>query len=224
MRKAHTVIIGAGVAGLAAARQLHQREPGLEVIVLEASNHVGGRLHSLDCGGEAGCGFPLFTDGPARNLCRDLNLPIESYDGRQAMPAIYLEGAGGWLANANDLSSLDLPEWLQGASPVAVWFMIAAKERQRCGANNDGNVDFRSERPRQLASMTVRELLHVHDVPEILFGMMQIHFHIFGDIDRLSALDALARSWAAMPTQNFWYLSKGTSAIPKALQGAIPCS
>jgi phytoene dehydrogenase-like protein len=39
------VIIGAGVAGLAAGRRL--TEAGVRVTVLEARNRIGGRIHTL---------------------------------------------------------------------------------------------------------------------------------------------------------------------------------
>ncbi|HEY5678414.1 MAG TPA: FAD-dependent oxidoreductase, partial [Myxococcales bacterium] len=39
------VVIGAGVAGLAAARELRLR--GLSVAVLEARDRIGGRVHTL---------------------------------------------------------------------------------------------------------------------------------------------------------------------------------
>lgn len=42
------VVIGAGMAGLAAARAL--RDAGREVVVLEARNRIGGRVHSADLG------------------------------------------------------------------------------------------------------------------------------------------------------------------------------
>ena len=38
-------IIGAGVSGLAAASELHQR--GLDIAVLEARDRVGGRIHTV---------------------------------------------------------------------------------------------------------------------------------------------------------------------------------
>ncbi|WP_460773263.1 flavin monoamine oxidase family protein [Microbacterium sp. GXF7504] len=43
------VVIGAGIAGLAAARAL--RDAGREVIVLEARDRIGGRLHTAEVGG-----------------------------------------------------------------------------------------------------------------------------------------------------------------------------
>ncbi len=44
MPKPRVAVVGAGIAGLAAAHRLRQRRPDLDVVVLEASGRVGGKL------------------------------------------------------------------------------------------------------------------------------------------------------------------------------------
>jgi monoamine oxidase len=61
------VIIGAGAAGLAAARSLHER--GIDFLILEARDHVGGRAYTLRSHDET---FPIelgaeFIHGAARS-------------------------------------------------------------------------------------------------------------------------------------------------------------
>jgi monoamine oxidase len=52
-----TIVIGAGVAGLAAARILAHH--GLTVAVLEARHRVGGRVHTAKAAAEAGAAMPV---------------------------------------------------------------------------------------------------------------------------------------------------------------------
>ena len=58
------VVVGAGAAGVAAARRLH--EAGLNVLLVEARDRIGGRAHTLRRGGprqaahlplDLGCGW-----------------------------------------------------------------------------------------------------------------------------------------------------------------------
>lgn len=44
-------VVGGGVSGLAAAYRLHQDLPDAEVLVLEASERIGGSLHTVEVGG-----------------------------------------------------------------------------------------------------------------------------------------------------------------------------
>ncbi len=44
-RKADVVVVGAGLAGLTAARKLHAA--GVDVLVVEARDRVGGRTHTI---------------------------------------------------------------------------------------------------------------------------------------------------------------------------------
>lgn len=50
-RRRVVVVVGAGIAGLAAAWQLREAEPGLHVVVLEAAPQIGGKLVVSDVGG-----------------------------------------------------------------------------------------------------------------------------------------------------------------------------
>lgn len=57
---ANTIIIGAGIAGLTAARTLHQN--GITALLLEKADHVGGRMATYhDAGITADCGIQYFT-------------------------------------------------------------------------------------------------------------------------------------------------------------------
>src|SRR5438067_11638037 len=80
------IVIGAGVAGLAAARELKKR--GFEVVVLEARDRVGGRVHTVRLPGwplrlEAGAEF---LHGRPRSL-----LPL-ARDARELRGGHYFDG------------------------------------------------------------------------------------------------------------------------------------
>jgi polyamine oxidase len=60
------VVVGAGIAGLTAARALHLT--GVEVIVLEGRDRVGGRTHTVDVDGVADLGASWVHDGSGSPL------------------------------------------------------------------------------------------------------------------------------------------------------------
>lgn len=69
------VVIGAGFAGLGAARHLH--DAGVAVVVLEARDRIGGRAHTVTLAGEGGAapvradaGAAWLQQGPTNSLAR----------------------------------------------------------------------------------------------------------------------------------------------------------
>ena len=74
-RRCEVVVIGAGIAGLAAARDLVST--GRSVAVYEARNRVGGRLLSLDDGGVVDLGATWFwpNEPAVHALIEELDVP-----------------------------------------------------------------------------------------------------------------------------------------------------
>ena len=76
--KPHITVIGAGIAGLAAARQLKMF--GYEVKILEARNRIGGRILDHESFGSSVAKGAQFINGcinnPATLMCKQLDLPL----------------------------------------------------------------------------------------------------------------------------------------------------
>lgn len=77
---ADVAVVGAGAAGLAAARRL--REQGLRVLVLEARDRIGGRAHTVTTASgfaaDLGCGWLHSADrNPWVAIARNLGLTID---------------------------------------------------------------------------------------------------------------------------------------------------
>src|SRR6516162_101237 len=89
MANERTLIIGAGLAGLAAARALHDR--GYDVVILEARNRTGGRIWTQHCI-DVGAHWINGTEGnPITNLARQYALETSFVGGDSTY-------RGGWEA------------------------------------------------------------------------------------------------------------------------------
>src|SRR5215207_2032085 len=81
MPAADVVVLGAGIAGLAAAERLGAA--GQRVLVLEARDRIGGRIHTVDDPGlnhpvELGAEFVHGRPPGLLELIRDLGLTLEA--------------------------------------------------------------------------------------------------------------------------------------------------
>jgi monoamine oxidase len=84
--KERILVVGAGISGLAAARRL--TEAGRDVVVIEARNRIGGRLHSIRLAGadvETGGAWIHGLDGnPLAGLAREAGVELAPDGGRPA--------------------------------------------------------------------------------------------------------------------------------------------
>ncbi|CCA73069.1 related to anon-37cs protein [Serendipita indica DSM 11827] len=123
--KYEVIIIGAGVAGLSAAYRILTKRPGTKLLMLEARERVGGRVHSVDVGNgsvDLGASFIHGVNGnPIMELSKKLGFEVTP--SRMSMRAFMPDGS---LVPQEDIIRVGprifgtvfewLPEISQGAS------------------------------------------------------------------------------------------------------------
>jgi [histone H3]-N6,N6-dimethyl-L-lysine4 FAD-dependent demethylase len=96
--RAKVIVVGAGLSGLAAARELSQR--GHEVVVLEGRDRIGGRTCTAELNGarvDVGAGFIHgVEDNPLAHLAKDLGLLTVPFD------SCLLYNSKGWPVDSRD--------------------------------------------------------------------------------------------------------------------------
>ncbi|MFC4063174.1 protoporphyrinogen oxidase [Planomonospora corallina] len=79
-KRSHVVVVGGGIAGLAAAWHLRQGDADLRVTVLESARGIGGKLHASEVAGvpvDAGAEAMLVRRPEGRDLARAVGLAEE---------------------------------------------------------------------------------------------------------------------------------------------------
>lgn len=104
------VVVGAGLAGLGAARAL--RDHGIDVVVLEARDRIGGRVHTTAGGVDLGAHWIHGSEGnPLTNLARQLGVPTVFVGGDSSYSGgwdqmVLRDACGGVLSNDAKLRSI----------------------------------------------------------------------------------------------------------------------
>lgn len=91
----HVVVVGAGIAGLAAAHELRRRAPGLRVSVVDGADRIGGKLRVSEVGGLAvdeGAEMFLVRVPEAVELTRRLGLAAEVVNPRTTAAGVVVDG------------------------------------------------------------------------------------------------------------------------------------
>lgn len=172
-------VIGAGAAGLAAAEQLHRR--GRTVIVLEARDRIGGRVHTADIGlpVDLGASWIHGTDGdPVQAAASRLGLSTSETD----YEAIELRGA-----------TRDIDDLFNAASELEAGLSRAA--RQTPSASVADLLDEVTARAgRELRADEVRYLVASQIEHELAADAADLVGHAFAEGDDVDGPDLLLRN------------------------------
>lgn len=127
------VVVGAGITGLAAAFEWRRRRPDDEIVVLEAGDRIGGKLHRIELAGhwyDTGAEAVLARVPEAVGLVEDLGLAGELVepetlqasvvlpDGRHPLPAGTVLGVPASAEGLEGLLSADGMAWVRAEADL----------------------------------------------------------------------------------------------------------
>lgn len=184
------VVVGGGIAGLAAAWELSGTAPGLRVVVLEAEGEVGGKLRSAEIGGrtvDVAADAFLARRPEAVDLCREIGLAEELVAPGTSGAAVWTRGR---LRRLPDGLALGVPTRM---GPLARSGILSPRGLARCALDLLGPLDPVTGGPRAeggvdgdraVADVTARRL--GREVTERLVDPLIGGIHA-GDTRRMSA-------------------------------------
>ena len=158
------IIVGAGIGGIVLAKKIEAQ--GLSYLMLEASDHLGGRINSTsvdDAWFELGAARVLSSQHRVMNLIRELKLELEEQLLTDA--AVYIEGA--WHDSLNELlSNVEYPD------PFELFYALLEQ------TGIESLSDFERLAPLEWDSILTRDWLASNGIPTA-FSIR----YFLGDID-----------------------------------------
>ena len=213
-READVIVLGAGLSGLNAAMILE--DFGLDVLVLEASDRIGGRMKTLDdlpgapeAGGQqVGAGY-----GRVRGRAQDLGLAFADFP-PNAFGALL--AIGGELIAAEDWPAHPrnrLPQAWKAIPPSRLFFSLAARE------NPFGDVYAWMEPEAAAHDVSARQWLLDQGANEEAIRLMNVSLNArdlasYSMINVFRSLALYAQERAMGPSQG---LAGGAQRLPEAM-------
>ncbi len=223
---ADIVVIGAGIAGLHTAMVLEQQQPGRRVVVLEASQRVGGRMQTIEAGGQrfdVGAtdigGNYWLTRGLAPRLGVNLLDPTPEAAAARFGGASAI-GVGGTLINATDWagSALNTLTGRERAIPPPALLSAAV----RGDANPVTNLHEWLSPALAANDIPMRDWLAARGWSKQAIDYMDVGA-TYNGLDRVSALDIFRRN--AMQSRGATgapgTMVGGTQAMPDAIAAKL---
>lgn len=229
------VVVGAGLAGLAAAYTL--RRSGVDVTVFEASSHAGGRVLGREVDGfhiDLGANLFLDTFGTVRRLADDLGVSLE----RTRVPVhggIYRNGRFHGLYGgdrfASQLRTMATLLSFRLLSPGGVWRAL-----RFIGMLRSRRKDLSLEDPSRILDLdtgdSVAEFVESRFGSELLERLVgpSLAGYLFGHPERVGAAGAMSLLWQYGLNGTAWpVLPRGgtgalVDALARACEGGIRTS
>lgn len=211
-----TIVIGGGLAGLIAAHRLKQSSQ--RVLVLEASERVGGRVLSTPFGGEAG-GESIGTGyNDLLALCDECGIDVI----REPLSLLHDQFQIDYYWDGECIPQSEWKRWSKTRFgrplPSPMMFFRSYGMRTPKPSTFDGDLD--SPSMREASSLTVREYLVKHGCPEEQLPLASSNsMMINADMDAMSALNPLLTIYSAEGFVNdgYYQISGGNEKLPVEL-------